>query len=239
VPDPIPGPFTRMVSKYARAYRMNVAMPMLGTWNGVRANYVVLINRRGVIIGCYQKSHPTESEQQKGMVPGNELPVFTLDCCRVGIMTCMDIEYPEVAQVLMLHGAEMLLFPHVQTGWSEADWEVRYRARAIDTGLCLISACYGYPEGEWKPGKLIGRSGVVGRDGLVMGDLGRSVGILTHDIDLDDKRVTQFFFETKFDRTAAVLASRRPELYRDLTVDDYRTQALKRIRKNQKKTNNG
>ncbi len=78
---------------------------------------------------------------------------LSLDCCTVGIMTCMDIEYPEVAQVLMLHGAEILLFPHVQTGWSEVDWEVRYRARAIDTGLCLVSACFGYPEGEWRPGK--------------------------------------------------------------------------------------
>ena len=141
VPDPIPGSFTRMVSRHARKFRMNVAMPMFGIWKGVLSNYVVLIDRRGRIAGCYQKTHPTESEQDKGMVPGNDLPVFALDCCTVGVMTCMDIEYPEVAQVLMLHGAEMLLFPHVQAGWSEADWEVRYRARAVDTGLCLVSAC--------------------------------------------------------------------------------------------------
>jgi predicted amidohydrolase len=237
--DPIPGSFTRMVSRYAHAHRMNVAMPMLGTWQGVPGNFVVLIDRKGMVVGCYQKTHPTESEQRKGIVPGNELPVFALDCCTVGIMTCMDIEYPEVAQVLMLHGAEMLLFPHVQTGWSEADWEVRYRARAIDTGLCLVSACYGYPEGAWSPGKLIGRSGVVGRDGLITGDLGRSIGILTHDIDLDEKRVTQFFFDTRHDRTTAVQASRRPELYRDLTVEEFRTQALMSIRKHRKKRHNG
>lgn len=230
VPDPIPGTFTQMVCKQARRFRMNVAMPMLGVWKGVCSNYVVLFDRRGRIAGCYQKTHPTQSEQEKGMVPGNDLPVFALDCCKVGIMTCMDIEYPEVAQVLMLHGAEMLLFPHVQAGWSEADWEVRYRARAIDTGLCLVSACYGYPEGEWQPGKMIGRSGVVGRDGLVVADLGRGIGILTHDIDLDQKRVTQFFFETKNDRSTAVQASRRPELYGDLTAEKFRTQALKKIK---------
>ncbi len=50
-----------MVSRYARAFRMNVAMPMLGIWNGVLSNYVVLIDRKGNIIGCYQKTHPTES----------------------------------------------------------------------------------------------------------------------------------------------------------------------------------
>jgi predicted amidohydrolase len=239
VPDPIPGSFTRMVGNYARKFRMNVAMPMLGVWKGVCSNYVVLIDRQGRITGCYQKTHPTEGEQAKGMVPGNELPVFGLDCCNVGIMICMDIEYPEVAQVLMLNGAELLLFPHVQTGWSEADWEVRYRARAIDTGLCLVSACYGYPEGEWRPGKMIGRSGVVGRDGLIVADMGRSIGILTHDIDLDKKRVTQFFFETKNDRSTAVQASRRPELYLDLAADEFRTRALKTIRKNQYRKNHG
>ena len=231
VPDPIPGSFTRMVSRLARTFHMNVAMPMLGTWKGVCSNYVVLINRKGEIAGCYQKTHPTEGEQKKGMVPGNDLPVFSLDCCKVGFMTCMDIEYPEVAQVLMLHGAELLLFPHVQAGWSEADWEVRYRARAIDTGLCLVSACYGYQEGEWRPGKMIGRSGVVGRDGLIVADLGRGVGVLTHDIDLGKKRVTQFFFETKNDRSTAVQASRRPELYRDLAADEFRSRALKKIKK--------
>lgn len=239
VPDPIPGSFTRMVSRYARKFRMNVAMPMLGTWHGVLSNYVVLIDRRGAIAGCYQKTHPTQSEQDKGMIPGNDLPVFTLDCCRVGIMTCMDIEYPEVAQTLMLRGAEILLFPHVQTGWSEADWEVRYRARAIDTGLCLVSACFGYPEGEWQPGKMIGRSGVVGRDGLIVADMGRGIGVLTHEIDLDKKRVTQFFFETRNDRSTAVQASRRPELYRDLVAEEFRTRALKKIRQQQNRKSHG
>jgi predicted amidohydrolase len=239
VPDPIPGSFTQMVSRHARKFHMNVAMPMLGIWKGVLSNYVVLFNRQGRISGCYQKTHPTESEQDKGMVPGGDLPVFALDCCKVGIMTCMDIEYPEVAQVLMLHGAELLLFPHVQTGWSEADWEVRYRARAIDTGLCLVSACYGYPEGDWRPGKMIGRSGVVGRDGLIVADMGRGVGILTHDIDLEQKRVTQFFFETQNDRSTAVQASRRPELYRDLAADEFRTRALQHIKKKQKRSDHG
>ena len=239
VPDPIPGAFTRMASNYARKFRMNVAIPMLGVWNGVCSNYAVLIDRRGRIVGCYQKTHPTESERAKGMVPGNNLPVFSLDCCKVGVMICMDIEYPEVAQVLMLHGAELLLFPHVQTGWSEADWEVRYRARAIDTGLCLVSACYGYPEGDWQPGKMIGRSGVVGRDGLILADMGRGIGVLTQDIDLDKKRVTQFFFETKNDRSTAVQASRRPELYADLTVEDFRTRALDKIRRKQNRNRHG
>ena len=234
VADPIPGSFTETIGAYARKFRMNIAVPMFGTHKNELSSYVVLLNRKGKIVGCYQKAHPTVPEQAIGIKAGNGLPVIKLDCCRVGIMTCMDIEYPEVAQILMLRGAELLLFPHVQGGWGEVDWEIRYRARAIDTGLPILSACYGYPEGEWMPGKMIGRSSVIGRDGLVLADLGRGIGVLTYDIDLEEKRVTQFFFNEKYDRTLAVIASRRPELYTELVNLKTRQRALSAIKRKKK-----
>jgi predicted amidohydrolase len=236
VPDEIPGRFTRAIASAAKKYRMNVVVPMLGRYNGVLSSFAVILDRNGKIGGCYQKTHPTEQEQEIGIVAGNSLPVFTLDCAKIGIMLCMDIEYPEVSQVLMLRGAEMLLFPHVQAGWGEVDWEIRYRARAIDTGLPVVSACYGYPEGKWQPGKMIGRSGLIGRDGLVLADIGREIGVLTFDIDLNAKRVTHFFFLEKHDRTLAVTASRRPELYRNIVELSHKEQAMGMIKTHRKKT---
>jgi predicted amidohydrolase len=230
VPDAIPGQLTRAVGALARRYKMNVALPVFGTWKGELSSYVVLLDRTGTILDCYQKTHPTEPEQLMGIRPGRALPVFVLDCVRLGIMTCMDIEYPEVAQVLMLRGAEMLFFPHVQGTWGEVDWEIRYRARAVDTGLPVVSACYGFPEGAWSPGKAIGRTSIIGRDGLVLADLGRRIGILTMDLDLKPGRITQFFFNEPHDRTTAVIASRRPELYYDLVDPRPKELALKRIR---------
>lgn len=229
VADPIPGEFTRMVARYAKKYHMNIAMPMFGIYRGVLSSWVVLFNRAGKIIGCYQKSHPTAPEQSIGIQAGNDLAVYEFDFGKIGIMTCMDIEYPEVAQILMLRGAELLLFPHVQGSWGEVDWEIRYRARAVDTGLYVVSACYGYPDGQWMPGMMIGRSGIVGRDGLILADIGRSIGVLTHDIDLAQKRVTQFYFHEKHDRTLAVAASRRPEIYGDLVDASLKKSALQKI----------
>jgi 5-aminopentanamidase len=231
VPDPIPGPLTAIVAGFAKEFKMNIALPVFGIYKGMLSSHVVLFNRSGKIVGCYQKAHPTIPEQSIGIQPGNDLPVFKLDCGVVGIMTCMDIEYPEVAQTLMLRGAELLLFPHVQGGWGEVDWEIRYRARAVDTGLPVVSACYGYREGDWMPGKMIGRSSVIGRDGLILADLGRSIGLLTYDLDLDAKRVTPFFFNEKYDRTLAVTASRRPELYGDLVDGISKRRALRKIKK--------
>ena len=229
VADPIPGSLTRMVSDLARAHRMYVALPMFGRYRGALSSWVILFDRTGALCGAYQKSHPTIAEQRLGIVPGNDLPVFTLDFGRIGIMTCMDIEYPEVALVLMLRGADLLLFPHVQGSWGETDWEVRYRARAVDTGLYVISACYGYEEGEWLPGKMIGRTSIVGRDGLMMADLGRHIGMLTLDLDLRRKRTTEFYFDKKIDRTLAVIASRRPELYGELIDQGSKRAALRRL----------
>ncbi len=231
VPDPIPGAFTNAVAEHARKLRMNVALPMFGTCKGMLSSYVVLFNRSGKIVGSYQKTHPTIPERGIGIVPGNDLTVYKLDCASVGIMTCMDIEYPEVAQVFMLRGADLLLFPHVQGSWGEVDWEIRYRARAIDTGLPVVSACYGYPEGEWMPGKMIGRSSVIGRDGLVLADMGRGIGLLTYDIDLSTKRITPFYFNEKYDRTLAVTASRRPELYGELVDEKAKKRALQEMKK--------
>lgn len=235
VPDPIPGSFTKRIGAAAKRYHMNVAMPMFGRYRGQLSSYVVLFDRTGDIVHCYQKSHPTEPEQDMGIVPGNEIPVIGLDCARIGIMTCMDIEYPEVAQVLMVRGAELLLFPHVQASWGELDWEVRYRARAIDTGLPVVSACYGYPEGEWLPGKMTGRTSVVGRDGLILADLGRRIDILTMDIDLARGRVTQFFFNAAFPRTEAIIASRRPELYTALVETESKERMRSLLRQRTKK----
>jgi predicted amidohydrolase len=229
LPEKIPGPFTRAVAVLARRYAMNVVLPVFGTYRGVLSSWAVVIDRKGRIPYCYQKSHPTSHEQRLGIRAGADLPVFPLDCARIGIMICMDIEYPEVAQTLMLRGADILLFPHVQGSWGEPDWEVRYRARAVDTGLYLLSACYGYAEGEWTPGKMIGRTSVVGRDGLILADMGRGVGVLTHDLDLERGRVTEFYFEQKLPRTLAVRASRRPELYGDLADTRLRDMARKEI----------
>jgi predicted amidohydrolase len=233
-PESIPGRTTESVSALAVRYQMNVVLPVYGSYDGVVSSYAVVIGRNGAITGAYRKTHPTEQEQLLGMVPGDDLPVFELDCCTIGCMTCMDIEYPEVAQVLMLQGAEILLFPHVQASWGEVDWEIRYRARAIDTGLYLVSACYGYPDGMWSPGMMIGRSGIVGRDGLILADAGRSIEVVTADIDIDARRITDFYFRQKLDRTLAVKASRRPELYRLLSDPATRRDALdflRRIRK--------
>lgn len=230
--DQVPGPVTERISQIARAHSMNILAPLVGMCDGKLRNVTVLIGRDGKIVGQYYKAHLPLPESEWGFAAGQDIPVFDFDFGRVGVMTCMDIEYPEHALVLMLRGAEVIFFPHVQSGWGEIDWEIRYRARAIDTGLYIVSACYGVDKGEaWQPGMMVGRSGVIGPDGTIIADAGRYAGVLTTQIDLDCGRITNFHFARMCERTVAVKASRRPELYGELTKSAPRDAALAEARR--------
>jgi len=216
--DEVPGAVTDRIAHLARRHSMNILAPLVGLCDGRLRNVTVLIGRDGAIIGRYFKAHLPLPEAEWGFEPGEDIPVFDFDFGRVGVMTCMDIEYPEHALVLMLRGAEVIFFPHVQSGWGEIDWEIRYRARAIDTGLYIVSACYGVEKDEpWRPGMMVGRSSVIGPDGTIMADAGRWAGVLTTHLDLDCRRVSDFHFARLCERTLAIKASRRPELYAELT----------------------
>jgi len=78
---------------------------------------------------------------------------------------------------------------------------------------------------------MIGRSSVIGRDGLILADLGRSIGLLTYDLDLDKKRITPFYFNEKYERTLAVMASRRPELYGEIVNEGRKKKALREVKR--------
>ena len=67
--------------------------------------------------------------------------------------------------------------------------------------------------------------------GHVLADAGRGVGMVTQDLDLERQRITHFFFEKKYGRTAAVTASRRPELYADLARTVFTRKALAALRR--------
>ena len=232
--DKVPGAFTDSICEVARSYSMNVIAPLMGWCNGTLRNVALIIDRDGKIVDRYYKVHLPKPEVEVGVVAGDEFTVTPLDFGRVGVMICMDIEYPESALSLMLKGAEIIFFPHVQSSWGEVDWEIRYRARAIDTGLYLVSASYGIRDDDaWRPGMMLGRSGVIGPDGSILAEASRYVEVLTREIDLDRKRISNFHFggDELCERTLAIMASRRPEVYGELVKTEHRDRALEEAKR--------
>ncbi len=92
------------------------------------------------------KLHVTPSERNAyGIVPGNGLAVFDTGFARCAILVCYDIEFPELARLLTLSGAEVLFVPF-STDERKAYLRIRYsaHARAIEnTVYCVLSGNVG------------------------------------------------------------------------------------------------
>jgi N-carbamoylputrescine amidase len=109
--EPVPdGPSTSRLIQIARHHRMFVCAGMSEKERDIVYNTQVLVGPGG-FIGKQRKLHLSRDEvfYYKG---GRELPVFDVGPCKVGIVVCYDNQFPEVARVLALRGADVLLMPH-------------------------------------------------------------------------------------------------------------------------------
>ncbi len=215
IEDAYTGPTTRMVQKLAAHYAMHVVLPVQATVEGVLRNTALVIDNAGQIVGRYDKVHPIRSELRDGIVAGNDFPVFDLAFGRVGICICHDLSFPESTRVLALRGAEIIVWPTYWSGWGEELCYAVIKSRAIDNGVWLVNTTYGIePHKAWRPGMILGRSGVIGPDGLVLSNAGRYVGMALCTVDLDRPRIAHdFSFPGDNDSRTSILADRRPDAY--------------------------
>lgn len=99
------------------AKKLHVVLPIsyFERANNVFYNSIAMIDADGTILGQYRKMHiPTgESYQEKFyFTPGDTpLQVFQTQFAKIGVAICWDQWFPEVARILALDGADMLLYP--------------------------------------------------------------------------------------------------------------------------------
>ena len=81
--------------------------------DGLVYNSAAVVDRSGVI-GVYRKVHLWDREKL-WFAPGGEPPrVFDTPAGRIGVLVCYDLEFPEMARMLALAGAELICVP---TNW--------------------------------------------------------------------------------------------------------------------------
>jgi predicted amidohydrolase len=155
-----------------------------------------------------------------GVIPGDDFPVFNLDFGCVGVAICHDLSFPESTRVMALRGAEVIVWPTWWSGWGEELCYAVIRSRAIDNGAWLVTASFGIPDEQaWRPGMILGRSGVIGPDGVILSSVGRYVGMAITEIDLDKPRLAHAFaWGEEGDFWTSVLADRRPDAYGAITA---------------------
>ena len=113
-PESIPGPITDAVGKLARQYGMYVICPIVEDDQDKQYNTVVLIGRKGEIVGSYRKVFVFWGENLSPSQDG--VKYFETDIGRICILTCFDINFPELWQCADDLGAEIVFWPSAYGG---------------------------------------------------------------------------------------------------------------------------
>ena len=101
----------------ARRNRVYVTGSIQEEREGAVFNTAVLIDREGGLAGYYRKSHLTVGEMVfSNLSRGDEVKLFETDFGKIGVLVCFDFHFPEVARMLALRGAELLLVPMASDG---------------------------------------------------------------------------------------------------------------------------
>jgi deaminated glutathione amidase len=155
---------------------------------------------RGAAHVDYRKIHLYDSfgYRESDVLEAGPIEPATFDLCGtvVGLITCYDLRFPELARRLVDSGAEVLLVPAAWVaGPRKVDhWTTLLRARAIENTVYVVGV--GQP-----PPRYTGHSMVIDPLGDVLAEGGEESEILT--VDIDPTRVAEAR------RTNPSLANRR------------------------------
>jgi deaminated glutathione amidase len=151
--QPLNGPFvTTLLRASADApgltLVLTVPVPVEGdnTQDGGKAYNTQIALRDGKVIAEYRKIHLYDAfnmQESKRIAPGDTVPpLLDIGGMKVGMMTCYDIRFPELARRLAIDGADVLVLPSawIKGPMKEWHWEVLCTARALEN-TCYMVAC--------------------------------------------------------------------------------------------------
>jgi predicted amidohydrolase len=140
----VPGPVTEPVQDVARRLGIHV---VLGTYErgperGTVYNTAALIGPDGSILGAYRKTHLFCGEDRFGggwVTAGDRAIVVETSLAKIGLIICFDGDYPELARIEAVLGAEVICRPSALLRSADI-WELTNRARAYDNHVFVVAA---------------------------------------------------------------------------------------------------
>lgn len=105
--------FLTRISKIVDAYI--VGGTLVEKFRGKFYNTSTLL-RKGKVLGKYRKMHLTEWEKRLGLNRGKTFRVYETEFCRVGLLICADIFFPNTVKKLASKGAEVIFLPVSASG---------------------------------------------------------------------------------------------------------------------------
>ncbi|MGN6473770.1 MAG: carbon-nitrogen hydrolase family protein [Mycobacteriales bacterium] len=184
VAEPLDGPFVSALSAAASRHNLTVVAGMFEVADGSHVyNTVVALGPTGELIGSYRKQHLfdalgwMESDRLLPGDPGDGLVVPVADMI-VGVMTCYDVRFPELARFLVDEGATLLAIPSAWVAGDNklAQWKALTTARAIED-VCYVAGAVQTPPLYTGGSRIIDPWGVeiaavdVDTDGIAVADV--------------------------------------------------------------------
>jgi len=186
VAEPLDGPFVSGLQKCATRHSVTIVAGMFEQVedDAARAyNTVVAIGPEGELIGRYRKQHLFDAlgwVESKKLEAGavDERLVFDCGEFTVGVMTCYDVRFPELARALVDDGVDLIALPSawVAGPLKEDQWTTLVRARAIENVAYVAAA-------DQPPPGYAGRAMVVDPFGVVLASLPETEGVVVADVD--------------------------------------------------------
>jgi deaminated glutathione amidase len=135
----VPGPVTEPVQEAARRLGVHV---VLGTYErgparGVVYNTAAVVGPDGSVLGRYRKTHLFCGEDW--VTAGDRAVVVDTPLAKLGLVICFDGDYPELARIEAVQGAEVICRPSALLRSADI-WELTNRARAYDNHVFVVAA---------------------------------------------------------------------------------------------------
>jgi deaminated glutathione amidase len=185
IAESVDGPFVTGLRGAANSAGISIVATIYETCSVPNRVYdtAVWIDAVGRIASVYRKLHLYDAfgfKESDKFHPGDDVaPLVELGADRFGMMICYDLRFPEMARMLTLLGANVIVAP---SGWVQGDlkvehWQTMIRARALENGCYVVA-----------PGQVgniyIGHSIVVDPLGRIVVDLGEKEGVEIVELDL-------------------------------------------------------
>ncbi len=135
------GPSVNELSKMARANHISVCMGFAELEQRSKKifNSVACLSDKGDLLTVYRKTHLFDAEKTY-FSPGNQCQIVDTPIGRAGFLICYDLEFPEMARMLALQGAEVILVSTANMQpWCDHQ-DVYVRARAMENQVFLALA---------------------------------------------------------------------------------------------------
>lgn len=182
-------------------------------------NTSYVFDRRGRQIAKHRKMHLFDIQIEHGqhfkesdtLTAGDQTTVFSTEFGIMGLCICYDFRFPELARLMVLKGAKVLLVPaafNMTTG--PAHWELMFRSQSVQNQVYAVGTAPARDMAasyhSW------GHSIITDPWGEVLSQMDEREGFVIQELDLD--RVDQIR------RQLPLLAHRRTDLYRLSPVID-------------------